>query len=403
MTTTNLPATAQPAGASPPKLAVLPSNNPTAGLPANWWIDDSGWQAVERLCTRLADSSMVPAEFQGKAANVFVALMSGLPLGLSPLACLQSICVINGRPTLFGDAPIAQVLAHPSLVEVAEVATGTIKDGTRQWSFKVTRRLQSGSLHVVERTFSVADARTARLWEKAGPWSTSPDRMIYNRARAFALRDAFADVLKGVSIAADPYEEPSEFGPRIGVEQQGASVATVVTESAGVAEQPAPAKKPRKKADAPAEAKPPAPTKAAEPDDDDDVPGFHGMDGSESDKPGLPAGVSAIPIVDDLPVWFGNELGTPTRNGTLLWNGDAERDVMQWNGGTWLVFADQVAGRGFAVKRLRLLITQAFKAKDLGKEAAMLRVRELLALPLVPESLSALREQELVALLAKLS
>lgn len=53
------------------------------------------------------------------------------------------------------------------------------------------------------RTFSVDDAKLAGLWGKQGPWKQYPKRMLQLRARGFAIRDAFADVLKGMASAEE--------------------------------------------------------------------------------------------------------------------------------------------------------------------------------------------------------
>src|SRR5690606_6210149 len=55
----------------------------------------------------------------------------------------------------------------------------------------------------IKATFSVADAKKAGLWGKQGPWQQYPKRMLSMRARAFALRDGFADVLRGLGIAEE--------------------------------------------------------------------------------------------------------------------------------------------------------------------------------------------------------
>jgi hypothetical protein len=65
------------------------------------------------------------------------------------------------------------------------------------------------------RTFSMDDAKSANLLGKQGPWSQYPKRMRQMRARAFALRDVFTDVLAGISIAEevrDIVSEPSVPG-----------------------------------------------------------------------------------------------------------------------------------------------------------------------------------------------
>jgi hypothetical protein len=64
-----------------------------------------------------------------------------------------------------------------------------------------------GSAPVVGR-FSVADARAASLWGKAGPWKQYPQRMLQMRARGFALRDDFADLLRGVMSAGEARDIP---------------------------------------------------------------------------------------------------------------------------------------------------------------------------------------------------
>ena len=62
----------------------------------------------------------------------------------------------------------------------------------------------------VERTFTIEDAKKAGLYGKQGPWQTAPRRMMQMRARAFALRDVFTDVLRGVHIAEIAQDEPAE-------------------------------------------------------------------------------------------------------------------------------------------------------------------------------------------------
>ena len=57
--------------------------------------------------------------------------------------------------------------------------------------------------------FSVADAKKAGLWGKSGPWSQYSKRMLQLRARGFALRDAFPDVLKGLVTAEEAQDYPT--------------------------------------------------------------------------------------------------------------------------------------------------------------------------------------------------
>jgi len=61
--------------------------------------------------------------------------------------------------------------------------------------------------------FSVADAKRAGLWGKAGPWTQYPRRMLQLRARGFALRDGFPDVLKGLVTAEEAQDYPQASPP----------------------------------------------------------------------------------------------------------------------------------------------------------------------------------------------
>jgi hypothetical protein len=57
--------------------------------------------------------------------------------------------------------------------------------------------------------FSMADAKRAGLAGKAGPWSQYPARMLALRARGFALRNAFADALRGLITAEEAQDYPT--------------------------------------------------------------------------------------------------------------------------------------------------------------------------------------------------
>lgn len=147
-----------------------------------------------RLADMLADSEMVPKDFRGKPGNCMIAIQWGAEIGLKPLQALQNLAVINGRPCLWGDALIALVRSSPLCEYIIEETT---PNGTA--SCRVKRRGEPEQA----RSFSDADAKTAGLLGKQGPWQTSPARMKQMRARGFALRDVFPDVLKGIALAEE--------------------------------------------------------------------------------------------------------------------------------------------------------------------------------------------------------
>lgn len=156
---------------------------------------DEAW----RLAEILADSELVPKDFRGKPGNCLVGMQWGHELGLKALQSLQGIAVINGRPSIWGDTMLAIVRASPLCEYVVE---GQDADGTA-WC-KVKRRGEPEQV----RTFSDADAKLAGLQGKQGPWVTAPKRMKQMRARAFALRDVFTDILRGMHMAEESADLP---------------------------------------------------------------------------------------------------------------------------------------------------------------------------------------------------
>jgi hypothetical protein len=150
----------------------------------------------------VAKSGMAPKAYAGKPDDVLVAFVMGSELGLKPLQALQNIAVINGRPAVWGDALLALVLAHRDCLDVRETFEA---DNT----MAVCTVLRRGRDPIV-RTFSVADAKQAKLWSKEGPWQTYPMRMLSMRARGFACRDAFPDALRGIVTVEEARDIPAE-------------------------------------------------------------------------------------------------------------------------------------------------------------------------------------------------
>ena len=167
-------------------------------------LEPTTLQEAMRFSDILAGSTMVPRDFQGKPGNVLVAIQWGREVGLGPLQALQNIAIINGRPSIWGDAAIALVRGHPDCLSVQEGVEG--EGEARQGWCEVTRRGEAPQ----RRTFSVSDAKRAGLLNKPGPWTQYPDRMLQLRARGFAIRDVFPDALRGVMTREEAEDMPPE-------------------------------------------------------------------------------------------------------------------------------------------------------------------------------------------------
>lgn len=141
----------------------------------------------------LSKSKLVPKDFEGNQGNILVAIQWGAELGLQPMQAMQNIAVINGRPSLWGDSVIALVKASP----LCEYVVEDVSDTTA--TCRVKRRGEPEQV----RHFTVDDAKKAGLYGKQGPWTQYPKRMMQMRARSWALRDVFPDVLRGMPVAEE--------------------------------------------------------------------------------------------------------------------------------------------------------------------------------------------------------
>ena len=157
---------------------------------------------AQKCASLIASSSFCPKGLQDRPGDVLVALQMGQELGLKPMQAIQNIAVINGRPSLWGDAMLA----------VCRLAKGFefIKEEYDEVSKRATCVVKRRNEPEVTSSFSMEDAKLAGLWGKQGPWSTYPRRMLQMRARGFALRDAFPDTLRGIIIKEEAEDYPTQ-------------------------------------------------------------------------------------------------------------------------------------------------------------------------------------------------
>ena len=158
---------------------------------------DTDRAARWELAQAIVSARMAPYGMES-AQKVMIAMEAGVELGIPAMASIQSIAIIKGRPCLWGDALIGVVRSSPLCLYVKEWIEG---DSDKMIAYCETHRRNEKD--PVCRSFSVFDAQRAGLWktkECDSPWWKYPKRMLQMRARAWCLRDVYADILKGVQI-----------------------------------------------------------------------------------------------------------------------------------------------------------------------------------------------------------
>lgn len=186
------------------------------GLPPtdNFSLRPRTFEEAFRFANLIAETDLIPKEFQKKPANVLVAIQLGMELGVPPMQALQSMYVVNGRPAIYGDL-LPAIVYGSGLCEIFE------ETGDETTATCIVKRRGFAQ---ISRTFTWEDAKRAKGFEhgqmipltEKSTYKSYPKRMLQMRARAWALRDAFPDVLKGVAV----YEEAQDEPPSIEIQQE---------------------------------------------------------------------------------------------------------------------------------------------------------------------------------------
>ena len=153
------------------------------------------WKTAQKI----ANTPFVPSAFRGKPEAVFAAILYGDELGLGPMQSLNSIHVIEGKPSM-----------SPELMRALVARAGHRLDVKLASNEKVVlwgKRADNDSEATVE--WSMKDAQQAGLAGR-GAWKTYPRAMLLARATSEICRMIFSDCIAGLSYT--PEESSSIAG-----------------------------------------------------------------------------------------------------------------------------------------------------------------------------------------------
>ena len=155
------------------------------------------WKTAQKI----ANTPFVPTAFRGKPEAVFAAILYGDELGLGPMQSLNSIHVIEGKPSMSPELMRALVARAGHRLDVKLASN----DKVVLWG----KRADNGSEATVE--WSMKDAQQAGLAGR-GAWKTYPRAMLLARATSEICRQIFSDCIMGLSYT------PEEASSIAGVE-----------------------------------------------------------------------------------------------------------------------------------------------------------------------------------------
>lgn len=206
-----------------------------AQLPAVGGVYGSiqSFEDAQRMAKALAASSLVPDTYQGNTANTLIALEVSQRVGASPMAVMQNLHIIHGRPSWSSQFVIAALNScgrfSPLRFRVEDL--GPVDAKIDEWSGPKGNRTKSSRVIKVDNKQCVAwayDKATGDVLE--GPpvsiamsvsegwytkdgskWATMPDLMLRYRAAKFFGNLYAPDVLMGMHSA----DEVEDFGEAV--------------------------------------------------------------------------------------------------------------------------------------------------------------------------------------------
>jgi hypothetical protein len=158
-------------------------------------------QAASTVAEQLVRTSFVPESFRGKPYEATAAILSGLEMGLSPMASLRSFDVIQGQaaPRAITLRAVAQAHGHDLVLEES-TATRCVMRGKR-----------AGSSNWQKVTWTIDRARSVGLTSKH-TWKTQPQNMLVARATSELARLVAADAILGIAYSAEELADGVEVG-----------------------------------------------------------------------------------------------------------------------------------------------------------------------------------------------
>lgn len=141
-----------------------------------------------------------PVDWQATTSRVMIAIIKGIEVGLPPITAMEWIIPVNNRSCIWGDGALALIENSGLLEAKKEYLEGDFKTDT--WK-AVCILKKKDRMEPIVREFTWKMAKDAGLTTKGKAWPSYPGRMLQMRARAWAMRDEFSEVLQGLHIAEE--------------------------------------------------------------------------------------------------------------------------------------------------------------------------------------------------------
>lgn len=173
------------------------------------YLDTAKFNQLWRVAQVFSTTTIVPAQYQNKPADCFVAAQMAMRMGIDPMMFMQNTYIVQGKPGIEAKLVIALINQRGPFsgpVQWKFAGTGTTRACTAYATHKTTGEMCEATV-----TWEMAEKEG---WTKknGSKWQTMPDMMFRYRSATFLGRLYCPEVIMGMMTADELVEVIDEDG-----------------------------------------------------------------------------------------------------------------------------------------------------------------------------------------------
>lgn len=156
-----------------------------------------GFELAQRQAKAWANSSLVPAHYQGNVPNVLIAMEIAERIGASVMGVMQHLYIVHGKPSFEATFLIATVNASGRFSPVRYRMSG--EEDKNSWGCRAWATDKESGEECVGPLVTIQMAHDEGWYSKKGSkWKTMPELMLMYRAAAFWTRTYAPELSMGI-------------------------------------------------------------------------------------------------------------------------------------------------------------------------------------------------------------
>lgn len=170
--------------------------------PVSLFNDNNAFEHAQRIAKALAASDLVPTQYRNNISNTLIALEMSNRMSASPLAVMQNLNIIHGKPSFGSAFLIATINTSGRFAPLRYKVSGEGDDKQCiAWTTDRNGEVLEGP------AISIGMAKKEGWYTKNGSkWQTMPELMLRYRAAAFFSRLYCPEISMGMQTSEEVYD-----------------------------------------------------------------------------------------------------------------------------------------------------------------------------------------------------